>query len=148
MLKAKIVLTGGPCAGKTTALSKIEEHLEECGYKVMVVSESATELIKGGIRPFGESKLDFDFGYKAAVNFFKRLDRLECAEKETKFALTNNGVLALIPSYVGEVKPGDMVIVNDNDYVLVQGVDEVITLKNNSINFDYDEIEYPFVHVI
>ena len=93
-------------------------------------------------------KLDFDFGYKAAVNFFKRLDRLEGSEKETKFALTNNGVLALIPSYVGEVKPGDMVVVNDNDYVLVQGVDEVMTLKNNTINFDYDEIEYPFVQNI
>lgn len=50
---AKIVLTGGPCAGKTTALTKIEESLSEKGYKVFIVSESATELIKGGILPFG-----------------------------------------------------------------------------------------------
>lgn len=46
----KIVLTGGPCAGKTTALSSIEEHLTEKGYTVFVVNESATELIKSGIR--------------------------------------------------------------------------------------------------
>ena len=53
-LIAKIVLTGGPCAGKTTTISKIEEHLTERGYHVLVLSECATEMIKGGIRPFGE----------------------------------------------------------------------------------------------
>lgn len=49
----KIVLTGGPCAGKTSALTKVEEELTEKGYKVFIVSESATELIRGGIKPFG-----------------------------------------------------------------------------------------------
>lgn len=47
----RIVLTGGPCAGKTTILSKIEQNLFEMGYKVFVVCESATELINGGITP-------------------------------------------------------------------------------------------------
>lgn len=47
----RIVLTGGPCAGKTTVLAKIEQDLTEKGYKVFVVAESATELIKSGIRP-------------------------------------------------------------------------------------------------
>lgn len=47
----KIVLTGGPCAGKTTILSKIEQNLCEMGYKVFIVRESATELINGGITP-------------------------------------------------------------------------------------------------
>lgn len=54
----KIVLTGGPCAGKTSALTKVEEELTEKGYKVFVVSESATELIKGGIKPFGSIPID------------------------------------------------------------------------------------------
>lgn len=47
----EIVLTGGPCAGKTTALAKIEQDLTEKGYKVFIVPESATELIKSGISP-------------------------------------------------------------------------------------------------
>ena len=46
----KIVLTGGPCAGKTSALSKIEEIFTEKGYKVLVVGESATEIINSGIK--------------------------------------------------------------------------------------------------
>jgi len=54
----EIVLTGGPCAGKTTALARIEEDLTEKGYKVFVVGESATELIKSGVRPFGDKCLD------------------------------------------------------------------------------------------
>lgn len=58
----KIVLTGGPCAGKSTALSKIENYLLEKGYAVLIVAESATELIKSGIRPFGNQALyGFDF---------------------------------------------------------------------------------------
>lgn len=51
----RIVLTGGPCAGKTTVLAKIEQDLTEKGYKVFVVPESATELIKSGIRPTDEN---------------------------------------------------------------------------------------------
>ena len=47
----RIVLTGGPCAGKTSILSKIEQSLLERGYKVFIVRESATELINGGITP-------------------------------------------------------------------------------------------------
>ena len=35
----KIVLTGGPCAGKTTALVKIVEYFSGMGYKVFTVPE-------------------------------------------------------------------------------------------------------------
>lgn len=48
----KIVITGGPCAGKTTAISKIEKYFKKLGYTVLFVSEVATELITGGIAPW------------------------------------------------------------------------------------------------
>lgn len=54
-LIAKIALTGGPCAGKTTTISRIEEHLNDLGYHVLTVNECATETIKNGIRPFGKN---------------------------------------------------------------------------------------------
>lgn len=57
-LLKKIVLTGGPCAGKTTALARIEENLTEQGYHVFIVGESATEMIKSGIKPFGSNAID------------------------------------------------------------------------------------------
>lgn len=55
------VLTGGPCSGKTTALSIIEQLLSKRGYYVLMVPESATELITSGLRPFGGSLDVIDF---------------------------------------------------------------------------------------
>ena len=47
--------TGGPCAGKTTgtgyvtsAMTRIQQSLEEKGFKVFIVPEAATLLQKGG----------------------------------------------------------------------------------------------------
>ena len=48
----KIVITGGPCAGKTTALSRIQRDLSHLGYTVLIVPETATALISGGVAPW------------------------------------------------------------------------------------------------
>lgn len=48
----KIVLTGGPCAGKTTAMSWIQNIFTERGYSVLFIPETATELISNGIAPW------------------------------------------------------------------------------------------------
>lgn len=48
----KIVITGGPCAGKTTGLSWIQNAFTDRGYKVLFVPETATELISGGVAPW------------------------------------------------------------------------------------------------
>lgn len=47
----EFVITGGPCAGKTTCLSVLEQYLQDRGFKVVVVPETATELILSGITP-------------------------------------------------------------------------------------------------
>ena len=50
----KIVLTGGPAAGKTTLVSRVlKEFKQEDGWRVITIPETATELISGfGIKPF------------------------------------------------------------------------------------------------
>ena len=48
----KIVITGGPCAGKSTAMSRIQEEFTKLGYTVLFVPETATELITGGVAPW------------------------------------------------------------------------------------------------
>lgn len=47
----KIVITGGPCAGKTTGMSKIQKAFSRRGYRVLFVPETATELKTGGVKP-------------------------------------------------------------------------------------------------
>ena len=57
----KIVITGGPCAGKTTGLSYLEQELTKVGYKVVFLNESATEIILNGLdRNANKSNLDFE----------------------------------------------------------------------------------------
>lgn len=48
----KIVITGGPCAGKSTAMSWIRNAFRQRGYAVLFVPETATELITGGVAPW------------------------------------------------------------------------------------------------
>lgn len=46
-----IAITGGPCSGKTTFLSQIQETLLKEGFKVIIIRESATELFSNAIDP-------------------------------------------------------------------------------------------------
>lgn len=46
-----IALTGGPCGGKTTSISVLEQELTNKGYQVFIVEEMATNVIKSGAGP-------------------------------------------------------------------------------------------------
>lgn len=72
----KLVLTGGPCAGKSTGLSRIEQELTNRGYKVYIVAESATELIMGGVNPSEIPLLQFQ------KSIFELQYSKECIYKE------------------------------------------------------------------
>ncbi len=81
----KIVITGGPCAGKTTALDKLDKALHEDGDTVIFVNETATELIQQGMRPFGDEKdrlelIDFQ-RLILKVQLDKEEARLKAAER-------------------------------------------------------------------
>lgn len=48
----KIVITGGPCGGKSTAIERVKEIFTGEGFRVLLLQETATELINGGIAPW------------------------------------------------------------------------------------------------
>ena len=52
MKLTKIVITGGPSGGKTTAMSWIQNAFSKLGYTVLFVPETATEFITGGVAPW------------------------------------------------------------------------------------------------
>lgn len=57
----KIVLTGGPCAGKSTILKRIKEKYEKIGWAVYMLPESATLFIEAGANFLtSDSKLLFE----------------------------------------------------------------------------------------
>ncbi|OGZ07902.1 MAG: hypothetical protein A2942_04305 [Candidatus Lloydbacteria bacterium RIFCSPLOWO2_01_FULL_50_20] len=45
----KLVLTGGPCAGKTTALEFLADRLRASGYYPLIVHEAATAVLSTGL---------------------------------------------------------------------------------------------------
>lgn len=65
-----VVLTGGPCAGKSTALVAIRDHFEALGWRVLIMPESATTLSNAGINPFGGQGTPFQraiLGLQSAI---------------------------------------------------------------------------------
>lgn len=111
---SKIVLTGGPCAGKTTIIDKIREYLIDKGYNVFIVSETATEVIKSGIKPFGDNPLD--------TLSFQRIIFSQQLNKE-------NSVLDAIKSY----KDGKAIVIFDRgilDNKAYMSIEQFNTLLN------------------
>lgn len=64
----RIVLTGGPCAGKTTALVKIIEHFSSLGFKVFIIPEVPTLFSQAGMDYLTDNK---DFSTKAKRQLWK-----------------------------------------------------------------------------
>lgn len=89
----RIVITGGPCGGKTTALNRVSKLFEEEGYTVFLVSETATELILDHIKPFGDD-----------------LDRIPLIEFQ-KLVLINQLSKEKIRDYAAEVCQNDKVVI-------------------------------------
>ena len=63
----KIVLTGGPCAGKTTALVKIIEHFTSRGFKVFTIPEVPTMFLQAGMDYLTKNRNLFYEGEKATL---------------------------------------------------------------------------------
>jgi predicted ATPase len=55
----KIVLTGGPCGGKSTFMDHAERVATSWGYKVFRAREAAADLISSGIVPWEGSNYEF-----------------------------------------------------------------------------------------
>ena len=70
----RIVLTGGPGSGKTSVLEKINQVYSSEGYKVIIVPETATELMNNGIT--------FKDGSISLVDFQELVMRLQLAKEE------------------------------------------------------------------
>ena len=63
----RIVLTGGPCAGKTTALVRIIEHFSSLGFKVFTIPEVPTLFTQAGMNYLTKNKGFFYEGEKATL---------------------------------------------------------------------------------
>ena len=156
----KIVLTGGPCSGKTTFTSRTQEFFQERGYRVIIDNESATDLISGGISPATLGMYEFQ-KYVTSLQI-KKEEICERAANE----IQGDKVLIFIDralfdnlAYVGEtayreiLKEFNIALEDVNDrYDMVvhlvtsaKGKEEAYTYANNSARY---EPSWPFIPVI
>ena len=64
----KIVLTGGPCAGKTTAMARIIEHFSSLGFQVFAIPEVPTMFSSAGVNYLTQNKSLFFEAEKSTLN--------------------------------------------------------------------------------
>ena len=83
-----IVITGGPCGGKTTAMSWLQNALTSAGYAVIFLTETFTELANGGISSYN-CKDNFAF-QRIQVRYQLERERLYRRAAE---ALSNDNVV-------------------------------------------------------
>ncbi len=79
----RIVLTGGPCAGKTTALVKIMEHYSSRGFKVFTIPEVPTIFLQAGMDYLTKNQQWFYEGEKATLTTQLSLEDAFSAMAET-----------------------------------------------------------------
>ena len=87
----KIVLTGGPCAGKTTALVKVIEHFSSRGYKVFTIPEMPTIFLQAGMDYLTKNQDWFYEGEKSTLEI-----QLAFEDDFTRMAQTINGPVVII----------------------------------------------------
>ena len=88
----KIVLTGGPCAGKTTTNERIEEFFSKVGYAVFTLPEAATLFIEAGAEFLTQDpRLYFEI-HRSMMNFLLQMEDsfYEIAKATGKPALVVN----------------------------------------------------------
>lgn len=69
-----VVLTGGPCAGKTSALVKVIDHFSSLGYKVFTIPEVPTMFLQAGMDYLTPNKAYFYEGEKATLEVQLQLE--------------------------------------------------------------------------
>lgn len=147
----KIVLTGGPCSGKTTFTTRAQQVFTERGYRVIIDNESATDLITGGISPATMGMYEFQ-KYCVALQLKKEELCYKAAQE-----ISGDKVLIVIDrglfddmAYVGEeafkeiLKDFDLKLEDINpryDMVLhlltsAKGKEEAYTYANNAARYE------------
>lgn len=144
----KIVITGGPCAGKSTAMSWIQNAFTELGYAVLFISETATELITGGVAPWTlKSNEDFQkcqmalqiekekIFYQAATNIFNSKKVLIVCDRgvmDNKAYMTETEFLQVLDALnLNEIELRDTYDAVFHLVTAAKGAEEFYTLSNN-----------------
>ena len=130
----KIVLTGGPCSGKTKVLESIANMLREHGYSVFICPETARPFIENGIWP--KDDYEYTLIYQDAI-LKQQLFREKITEQFANMEGKNNKTIILYDravndnrAYLSSQKDYKQILANNNiaEYEITRKYDLVINL--------------------
>ncbi|MDO4500918.1 MAG: ATP-binding protein [Erysipelotrichaceae bacterium] len=123
----KIVLTGGPCSGKSTFMEVAQQVFPAYGYHVFLDHEAATDLISGGLSPATMGMYQFQ---KYVISL--QLQKEEIFNKAAE-EIDQDKVLILM----------DRGILDDKGYVSAEEFKEILkdfNIKEEELNGRYDMV--------
>lgn len=130
----RIVLTGGPCGGKTSAIKLIREKYEKENYIVLSIDETATEIINSGITPYGNNAISmYDFQKYVFESQIKKEQEIEKYIKENK----ESNIIVLY----------DRCLIDNKSYVSDDEFNKLLNEFNININ-DYIKKFDLFIHMV
>lgn len=88
MSKKKIVLTGGPSGGKTTALSILKESF---GNRISLVQEAATLIYSGGFPRTDNSPVHIEHAQRIIFYTVHQLENLAAATSDAQIIVCDRG---------------------------------------------------------
>lgn len=150
----KFVLTGGPCAGKTTSLDRLSTYFRDRGFRVYVVPEASTLLQTGGA-------FFLDLKESDILNFQWQILKLQMTMEDSFYSLAKDsgkpcvllcdrgamdGSAYVSPELWEELKSQhdfDTVTLRDTRYIAVfhlvtaaEGAEKFYTLENNGTRIE------------
>lgn len=148
----KIAITGGPCGGKTTGLSYIEREFTKMGYKVVIINESATEIILSGLNAQSfKDNYTFEQNILALQKLKEQLYTEACLKlpHEKVLLVCDRGIMDckcymsdeefnkyLTTSKLGEVELRDSYDAVFHLLTAAKGAEEFYTKANNEARFE------------
>lgn len=153
-----IVLTGGPCAGKTTALNRIVEVFTQRGYAVFTLPESPTLFNQAGVDFLTKDKRLFLETEKALLDFQMQMEdqfsRIAQADGRPALLVCDRGTMdiaAYMPQEVWQAildeSKKNPVELRDKRYDAVihmctaaKGAEKYYTLENNQSRTESPEL--------
>ena len=149
----KIVLTGGPCAGKTTILEEIEKYLKEKKYYVITLGETATEVMNYDIRPSSDKDTTLIFqDIILKQQFIKEQSAYAYAKQKCKYyekviILCDRGIMDNF-AYLDGIEEFESILTNNNlDYLSILysydlTIDLISTATLKPDSYELDEVRY------
>ncbi|TYZ66416.1 hypothetical protein PybrP1_001312 [[Pythium] brassicae (nom. inval.)] len=150
----KFVLTGGPCAGKTTSLDRLSTYFRDRGFRVYVVPEASTLLQTGGAFFLDLKETDI-------LNFQWQILKLQMSLEDSFYSLAQDsgkpcvilcdrgvmdGSAYMSPEQWEELKTQhdlDTVTLRDTRYIAIfhlvtaaSGAEKFYSLDNNGIRIE------------